>query len=88
MTIKVGEIYDLVGYKGKKTPVQIVSESNDIYTIKYLDNSGNPAGTCRAGELVTRDQKITKAKTEDVVVVKSEPTPEPEEAEEESETEN
>jgi len=72
MTIKVGDTYDLVGYKGKKTPVQIASESNDIYTIIYLDNSGKPAGTCRAGELVKRDQKVTEKKPEAVAVVESE----------------
>jgi len=72
MAIKVGDTYDLVGYKGKKTPVQVASAANGIYTIVYLDNSGKPAGTCREEELVKRaksgkaEEPKKKAETETV----------------------
>jgi hypothetical protein len=95
MVFKVGDTLDLVGHKGKKTPVQIISESNDVYTIQYLDNSGRPAGTCRASELVKREKtgevpKVEERTSTEATTVKVEETPEQETSEatpEEAETE-
>jgi len=67
MKFKVGDTLDFVGYKGKRTPVQIISTSEvgdhnkeEVVVFTYLDNSGRPNGTCRVSELVTRDQTIKK----------------------------
>lgn len=75
MKVTKGDTLDLVGYKGKRTPIQVISISQigdakkeDIVVFTYLDNSGRPNGTCRVTELVTRDQKIKK----ETVVAKTE----------------
>ena len=67
MKVKIGDTLDLVGYKGKRTPIQVVSISQigdahkeEIAVFTYLDNSGRPNGTCRVAELAERDQTIKK----------------------------
>lgn len=78
MGFKTGDTCDLVGYKGKTTPVQIISEQDGVFTIQYLDNSGRPAGTCRANELKERT-KTGGEKTPEKAPSKEKPTPKTEE---------
>lgn len=94
MKVKIGDTLDLVGYKGKRTPVQVINISKvgdhgkeEIFIFTYLDNSGRPNGSCRQSELEKRDQKIEKesSKKEDTphtedVVAKTESTDEPDTA--------